>query len=121
LVLPGLGNSEPDEIFFIVASTTLQRAEVMLTRIREQLERCPELKASGAFKVSASSLELPTAHDEVQLEKLVLQVAEHVTDTVVLALRRPQNFKGISKPKPADGRTGKRRIYAKAKNSDRRR
>jgi signal transduction histidine kinase len=121
LVLPGLGNSEPDEIFFIVASTTLQRAEVMLTRIREQLEGCPELKASGAFNVSASSLELPTAHDEVQLEKLVLQVAEHVTDTVVLALRKPQNFKGISKPKPADGRTGKRRIHAKAKNSDRRR
>jgi len=69
----------------------------MLTRIREQLERCPELKASGAFNVSASSLELPTAHDEVRLEKLVLQVAEHVTDTVVLALRRPQNFKGTRK------------------------
>src|SRR2546423_1146095 len=75
LVLPGLGNGEPDEIFFIVASTTLELAEIMMVRIREQLGRSPELKASGVFKVSASPLELPAAESEIQLEKLVLQVA----------------------------------------------
>ena len=119
LVLPGWGNSEPDETFFIVASTTLQRTEIMMARIREQLERCPELKASGVFSVTSSSLELPPAEGEVQLEKLVQQVADRVTDTVVLALRKLQNSKAISNPKPAGGRTGKRRIHAKAKNSDR--
>jgi signal transduction histidine kinase len=120
LVLPGLGNSKPDEIFFIVASTTLELAEIMMTRIREQLGSSPELKA-GVLKVSASSLEVPVAEGEFQLEKLVLQVAEHVTSTVMLALRKPQNSNQISNPKPADGRTEKRRIHAKTKNSDRRR
>ena len=121
LVLPGLGNSEPDEMFFIVASTTLELAEIMMTRIREQLEGCPEVKASGVFKVSSSSLELPPTEGEVQLEKMVQQVADRVTDAVMLALRRPQNSNQISNPKPAHGRSEKRRMYGKAKNSDRRR
>jgi len=121
LVLPGLRNGEPDEIFFIVASTTLELAEIMITRIREQLVSSPELKTSGVFKVSASSLDLPAADGQVPLEKLVLQVAEHVSASVKLALRTPQNFNQISIPKPADGRAEKRRTHAKAKNSDRRR
>ena len=121
LVLPGLRNGVPDEIFFIVASTTLEFAEIMMTRIREQLVSSPELKTSGVFKVSASSLKLPSVEGEVQLEKLVLQVAEHVTAIVKLALRKPQNANQISNPKPVDGRTEKRRMHAKAKNSDRRR
>ena len=119
LVLPGLGNSAADEIFFVVASTTLELAEIMMTRIREQLVRSPELKTSGVFKVSASSLEIPAAEGEVQLEKLVLQLAEHVIATVNLALRKRQNSNQISNPKPASGRTEKRRMHAKAKNSDR--
>ena len=121
LVLPGLGNSEPDEIFFIVASTTLELAEIMMTRIGEQLDACPELKASGVFTVSSSALEVPAAEGDVQAEKLVLQVAQHVTDAVMLALRKPQNSNQISTSKPADGRTEKRRMHAKAKDSDRRR
>jgi signal transduction histidine kinase len=121
LVLPGLGNSEPDEIFFIVASTTLERAEIMMTRIREQLQRCPELKASEVFSVSSSALAVPAAEGEVQLERLVLQIAQQVTDTVMLALRKPQNSNQISTPKPANGRTEKRRMHGKAKNFDRRR
>jgi hypothetical protein len=121
LVLPGLGNSEPDEIFFIVASTTLERSQIMMTRIRQQLEGCAELKASEVFTVSSSSLEAPPAQGEVQLERLVLQVAQNITDTVMLALRKPQNSNQFSTPKPANGRTGKRRIHGKAKNSDCRR
>jgi signal transduction histidine kinase len=121
LVLPGVGNSEPDEIFFIVASTTLERSQIMMTRIREQLQRCPELKASEVFRVSSSALEVPAAEGDVQLERLVLQVAQHVTDTVMLALRKPQNSNQISTPKPANGRTEKRRMHGKAKKSDRRR
>ena len=121
LLLPGLRNGEPDEILFIVASTTLELAEIMMTRIREQLVSSPELKTSGVFKVSASSLELPVADGQVQQEELVLQVAEHVTATVKLALRKPQNFNQISIPKPADSRAEKGRTNAKAKNSDRRR
>jgi signal transduction histidine kinase len=121
LVLPGLGNREADERFFIVASTTLELAEIIMARIRKQLDGCPELKASGDFNVSSSSLELPQAEGEVQLEKLVLQVAERVTDTVMLSLRKPQNSNQISNPRPANGRTEKRRMHAKAKNSDSRR
>jgi signal transduction histidine kinase len=121
LVLPGLGTGEPDEIFFIVASTTLELAEIMMTRIREQLGRSPELKAGAVFKISAAPLVLPPAEGEVTLEKLVLQVAAHVTATAALALRKPQNSNQISNPKPADGRTEKRRKHAKAKNFDRRR
>jgi signal transduction histidine kinase len=121
LVLPGLGNSEPDEIFFIVASTTLELSQIMMTRIREQLQRSSELTAGEMFSTSSSVLEIPAVEGDVQLERLVLQVAQHVTETVQLALRKPQNSNQISTPKPANGRTEKRRIHGKAKNSDRRR
>jgi hypothetical protein len=93
----------------------------MMTRIREQLERSPELKPSEVFSVSSSAIQLPAVEGDVQLERLVLQVAQHVTDTVMLALRKPQNSNQISNSKPANGRTEKRRMHGKAKNSDRRR
>jgi sigma-B regulation protein RsbU (phosphoserine phosphatase) len=119
LVLPGLGNSEPDEIFFIVASTTLVLADIIVGRIQEQLQRSTELRVGEVFDVSSSGLEVPAGEDE--LDRQVMQVAQQVTNRVLLTLRKPQNANQISTPKPANGRTEKRRIYGKAKNPDRRR
>jgi hypothetical protein len=59
LVLPPMAAQGPEQTFFVVASTDLIRAEIMMTRIREQLGSLPELTASGEVEVSASAVPLP--------------------------------------------------------------
>jgi sigma-B regulation protein RsbU (phosphoserine phosphatase) len=53
LVLPPMGRSVAGQTFFVVASTDVQRAEIMIARIRGQLERNEELKASASVVISA--------------------------------------------------------------------
>jgi len=43
LVLPPVGSTGASETFFVVASTDMQRAGIMTTRIREQLDRIADL------------------------------------------------------------------------------
>jgi sigma-B regulation protein RsbU (phosphoserine phosphatase) len=88
LVFPAMGNTGPDEMFFVAASTDLERAEIMMKRIREQLGSCPELKASGVLKVSASAIELPDRDSEESLETQVREVADRITQTVMPAVRQ---------------------------------
>ena len=52
LVLPPMASAGPEQSFFVVASTDLARAEIMMTRIREQLGKLPALKAGGEVEVS---------------------------------------------------------------------
>jgi len=96
LVLPVMGNTETKETFFVAASTDLERAEIMMKRIREQLG--PILKVSGVLQVSATAVSLPSAEDGKLLEELVQAVAEEITETARLAL--------ASKPNP-ENQTGK--------------
>ncbi len=53
LVLPPMGGSAAAQSFFVVASTDLERAGIMMARIRGQLERSPDLRASATLSVSA--------------------------------------------------------------------
>src|ERR1700733_4902562 len=55
LVLPVMRNTDSNETFFVVASTDLDRAEVMMKRIREQLEAGTGFKTAGVLKVSATA------------------------------------------------------------------
>lgn len=91
LVLPMLGNAGHGEVFFIIASTDLAGAEIMMERIRGQLGHCAELKGSGVFKVSATAVNLPAADSGGPLEKLVQQVADGITETATAALRQKQS------------------------------
>ena len=91
LVLPVMGNAGTNEIFFVAASTDLERAEIMMKRIREQLEAGTGFKAAGILKVSATTVLLPSPGDG-KLEDLVQVVADRITETAMLAL--------ASKPDP---------------------
>jgi len=86
LVLPVRGNTGTSETFFVAASTDLDRVEVMMKRIRGQLEAGAGFKAAGVLKVSATDVPLPSTEDGKPLEELVQAVADRFTETVVLAL-----------------------------------
>jgi phosphoserine phosphatase RsbU/P len=91
LVLPITGNTGTRATFFVVASTDLERAEIMMKRIREQLG--PILKVAGVLKVSAMEVPLPSAGDGKPLEDLVQAVADQITETAMLALASKQDSK----------------------------
>jgi hypothetical protein len=93
-----MGNNGTGEALFVVAATDLERAEILMKRIREQLEAGAGFKTAGVLKVSATAVLLPSAGDRKPLEELVQAVADRITETAMLAL--------ASKPAPesADAR-----------------
>jgi sigma-B regulation protein RsbU (phosphoserine phosphatase) len=86
LVLPVTGSVGFNETFFVAASTDLTRAEIMMKRVREQLEANPGFKAAGVVKVSATAVLLPSAEDGRTLEEMVQTVADRITETAKSAL-----------------------------------
>ncbi len=84
LVVPVTGNARCGETFFVVASTDLERAEIMMTRIREQLEASVGLRATSVLKVSATPVLLPSSEDGTPLEQLVQTVADRISETILL-------------------------------------
>jgi hypothetical protein len=79
----------------VVASTDLEHAEIMMVRVRGQMEKMPELKASGEFDLSATAVALPLASgkqsiEEMSLDKQVATVADRVTEMVRDALALPR-------------------------------
>jgi len=88
LVLPPMGVPGAGETFFVVASTDMQHAGVMNTRIREQLERLPELNARAKLTITTSCVDvLPVASGE-GLEAQVQAVAARVTEMILTSLER---------------------------------
>ena len=83
VVLPGMGITGPAETFYVVASTDLARADIMMTRIREQLDRQVEFKANGRLTVSAKVVPLPEDISARPLEAQVEAVANSVTEMVL--------------------------------------
>jgi signal transduction histidine kinase len=86
LVLPVAGNVGPSETFFVAASTDLERAEIMMKRIRQQLEAGAGFKAAGLLKLSASAVPLPSTENGKPLEDLVQAFADEVTEMAMFAL-----------------------------------
>lgn len=78
LVLPQMTASGAEQTLLIVASTDEAGAPIMMTRIREQLEKVEELKTSSEFTVSATSVSLPEPAG-LNLEQQVAKVADSVT------------------------------------------
>jgi len=88
LVLPPLGNPGPEETFFVVASTDLERSEIMTTRIRGQLDRIAGLSSKGQLTVNALPIELPSpgtggSFPGGTLEEQVQRLADQVTEMVL--------------------------------------
>jgi signal transduction histidine kinase len=86
LVLPVMGNAGNRETFFVVASTDLERAEIMMKRIREQLQTCSGLSGAGLLQVSAKAVPRPSATDGKSLEGQVQAVADQITEMAMLAV-----------------------------------
>ena len=86
LVLPVMSNAGSNKTFFVVASTDLERSEIMMKRIREQLEAGAGFKAAGVLKVSATAVPLPPSGDGKSLEERVQATADRITETTILAL-----------------------------------
>ncbi|HVM92540.1 MAG TPA: hybrid sensor histidine kinase/response regulator [Terriglobales bacterium] len=86
LVLPPLAAPGPKRSYFVVASTDLERSEIMLTRIRGQMAKMPEHNAGSEFEVSARPIALPNLLEEKTLEAQVATVAERVTEMVRASL-----------------------------------
>jgi signal transduction histidine kinase len=106
LVLPPMGTSGAAETFFVVASTDMPQSGIMTARIREQLERVPELKAKCTLTIMAAPIELPSAisgqssssqsssnqsFSSQSLEQQVQTVADHVTGMITTSMERKQS------------------------------
>jgi signal transduction histidine kinase len=91
LVLPPMTSSGPEQRLFVVASTDMERAPIMMTRIREQMEKLEELKANGTFEISALEIPLPDHAPETPLEKQVKAVAERAT-AMIRAATHPRTL-----------------------------
>jgi hypothetical protein len=84
-----MGTSGPAETFFVVvASTPLQRAEVMTTRIREQLECAPALKNKAAVSITTGAIELIAAAWEGPLEQQVQALVAEVGGMIMTHMNR---------------------------------
>jgi sigma-B regulation protein RsbU (phosphoserine phosphatase) len=93
LVLPAMGTSGAAETFFVVASTDMPRSGIMTARIREQLERLPDLKAKCSVTIMAAPIELPSeisgqSFSSQSLEQQVQALASHVTGMITSSMER---------------------------------
>ncbi|HZQ70792.1 MAG TPA: hybrid sensor histidine kinase/response regulator [Terriglobales bacterium] len=90
LVLPPMAANGTDETFLVVASTDLQRAEIMMTRIREQLGKV--LALEGTVELSAHAVPLPDRGATLSLQDQVQEVACTVGEMVRTVLEDKQDF-----------------------------
>lgn len=86
LVLPPMGGSVAAQTFFVVASTDVQRAGIMMARIRGQLERNEELKASASLLISAVPVDFAALPPDTSLDKQVQTVANRLTEIIMASM-----------------------------------
>ena len=83
--------SGPEQTFFVVASTDMDRVPIMMTRIREQLEKVARFQNHRRADTLGGRRDSPQSADP--LEKQVQEVANRVTEMARLALGPTQNSK----------------------------
>ena len=83
LVLPPMWASGSTETFFVLASTDMKHADIMTTRIREQLERIADLKTKGTLTITTAPVELESVDPSQSLEKQVEAVAGRVNEMIM--------------------------------------
>ena len=87
LVLPPMETSGAGQTFFVVASTDMEKVNIMLNRIRDQVGGLPKLKSSGTLRLTAEAFPGPPAVDPRTLEQQVWGVADAVTELIQHGLR----------------------------------
>ncbi|MGO8796252.1 MAG: ATP-binding protein [Candidatus Sulfotelmatobacter sp.] len=88
LVLPPIGTSGRSEAFFVVASTDLERAQIMTRRIREQLERRNDVETEYTLKITTVAIDFPHPSDLGTVEHQVQSLADRVTEAIMASLEQ---------------------------------
>ncbi len=91
LVLPPMTTSGPEQTFYVVASTDMERVSVMMTRIREQIEKVEDLKAHCELELSAEAVRLPDVAHCQPLDQQVQEVADRVAEMARPAPKAERN------------------------------
>ena len=99
LVLPPMGTSGASELFFVVASTDLQRSGIMCARMREQLERLPDFKNKCTLTIVAAPVELPSSICGQPLTEQIQTVAEQVSGMITSSMERKQSTADKTQPR----------------------
>lgn len=87
LVIPMEGDGRLWDTLFIAASTDVHGAEIMLKRIRQQIESGSDLKSLGVLSTSVTPLAMPAEREAKSLEQLVQMVADDITERITEARR----------------------------------
>jgi hypothetical protein len=95
LVLPAVGSSGDGETLFVVASTGMDRVDIMMTRIREQIGALPQWKSNGTLSVTATPVwvRAVTAQDKMEtmsLNEQVQVVADRANGMIMQDLAEPR-------------------------------
>ena len=85
LVLPAMAGNGPTETFFVVASTDMQRVNIMTGRIIEQISGLASLKGTGKVEVTAKPVEAAVA-ESPSLDEQIEAVADRVAEMIVQEL-----------------------------------
>jgi signal transduction histidine kinase len=88
LVLPPMGTSGASEVFYVVASTDLQRSGIMTTRIREQLDHLTDLKSKCSLTIGVVPIEIPAAQAGETLEQQVEAVSGCISQMILKSMER---------------------------------
>src|SRR3984957_15542954 len=83
LVLPPTSAQGPGEAFYIVASTDLQQGGIMITRIREQLDRVEDLSKKASIAISLVPVEFEAAKTDISLEGKVQALASRISEMIL--------------------------------------
>jgi sigma-B regulation protein RsbU (phosphoserine phosphatase) len=89
LTLPPMGTSGAGETFFVVASTDLAHSGIMTTRMREQLDRVPDLKNKCTVTISTVPVEVAAETNGGTVEQQVQAVADCIAQMITKATDRP--------------------------------
>jgi len=75
----------------VVASTDLERSPIMISRIRGQMDKLPDLKACGSFELSSVAVPSSDLPAEISLQEKVEEVARRVTEIARAGVGIPIN------------------------------
>jgi hypothetical protein len=91
LVLPAMATNGPEDTFYVVASTDMERVDIMIGRIVEQIGVLTRVKSAGTVRASARPVKFSVTPEKT-LEQQVALVADAVTELVLNDLRTMNGF-----------------------------
>jgi signal transduction histidine kinase len=92
LVLPPMATNGPEDTFYVVGSTDMERVNIMISRIVAQIGALTHLKTTGTVRATARPVKFSAEMQGKSLKQQVEQVAESVTELVLTDLRTMNGF-----------------------------